>query len=124
MVASAAIAVIGTFDSKAEEHRFLESRLKERGVEVLTINVGTKGPAPAPVSIDLFPEIVEKNKNAMAGRDNAISTMVKGASARVKRLHDEGRLSGLISPTFAPPSCAGCLWASRKSWCPQSLHGT
>jgi uncharacterized protein (UPF0261 family) len=97
MVASAAIAVIGTFDSKAEEHRFLESRLKERGVEVLTINVGTKGPAPAPVSIDLFPEIVEKNKNAMAGRDNAISTMVKGASARVKRLHDEGRLSGLIS---------------------------
>ena len=94
---NAAIAVIGTFDSKAEEHRFLESRIKKRGIDVLTINVGTKGPAPTPVSIDLFPEIIEKNRGILGGRDAAIATMVKEASARVKQLHDEGRLLGLIS---------------------------
>jgi uncharacterized protein (UPF0261 family) len=94
---STAIAVIGTFDSKAEEHRFLESRIKRRGIDVLTINVGTKGPAPTPVSIDLFPEMIEKNKDAHAGRDSAIAMMIREASARVKQLHDEGRLLGLIS---------------------------
>ena len=94
---SAAIAVIGTFDSKAEEHRFLEAQIRKRGIEVLTINVGTKGPAPISVAMDLFTEVIERNRDALAGRDSAIATMIKEASARVKQLYDQGRLLGMIS---------------------------
>ena len=49
-----AIAVVGTFDSKAEEHFFLKDRIERRGLRVVTINIGTKGPSPSPVSTDLF----------------------------------------------------------------------
>ena len=45
MTKNAAIAVVGTFDSKGEEHLFLKERIEVRGVSTLTINVGTKNPS-------------------------------------------------------------------------------
>jgi len=48
------IAVLGTFDSKAEEHNFLKQRIELRGLQVLTINVGTGAPSPIQVDLDLF----------------------------------------------------------------------
>ncbi len=55
----AAIAVLGTFDSKAEEHIFLKEQIEQRGLRVLTINVGTRAPSPVPVDMDLFKAITE-----------------------------------------------------------------
>lgn len=97
MSTSAAIAVIGTFDSKAEEHQFIKSGIESRGLPVLTINVGTKGPAPVPVSLDLFPEVIEKDPVSLSGRDAAIGAMIKAASEHVTRLCDSGRLMGIVS---------------------------
>ena len=51
---SAAIAVVGTFDSKAEEHLFLKERIELRGFRTLTIHVGTKSPSPFPVDNCIF----------------------------------------------------------------------
>ena len=36
------VAVVGTFDSKGEEHFFLRDRIEKSGLRVLTVNVGTK----------------------------------------------------------------------------------
>ena len=52
MSKEAAIAVLGTFDSKAEEHIFLKTQIEKRGLQTLTINVGTR--APSPVAVDLI----------------------------------------------------------------------
>jgi uncharacterized protein (UPF0261 family) len=92
-----AIAVLGTFDSKAEEHIFLKEQIELRGLRTLTINVGTRKPSPVPVDLDLL-EIVRTNNPALAeGRDNIISAMLQEAKDRIYKLHGEGKISGIIS---------------------------
>ena len=97
MDANPAIVVIGTFDTKAEEHQFLENRIKGQGLDVLSVNVGSKGPSPVAVSFDLYPELDQKDKAALADRDTAIAAMIRMASDVIARLHAEGRVLGLIS---------------------------
>ena len=97
MGATAAIAVIGTFDSKAEEHQFLKSRIETHGLDVLTINIGTKSPAPVPVSLDLFPQVFDKSDAGLSDRDAAIGAMIDTASEQVLGLFRSGRIQGLIS---------------------------
>ena len=48
MAETASIAVVGTFDSKGEEHLFIKTRIEDRGYETVTINVGTGRPASTP----------------------------------------------------------------------------
>jgi uncharacterized protein (UPF0261 family) len=56
-----AIAVVGTFDTKAEEHIFIKDRIEQMGLNALTINVGTRAPSPSPVDLDLYKLIIENN---------------------------------------------------------------
>ena len=91
------IAVVGTFDSKAEEHFFLKNRIERHGLSALTINVGTGGPSPGPVDIDLYKLVIENNAAAEKSRDMAIATMIDAASARIKKLHDDNEIAGMIS---------------------------
>jgi uncharacterized protein (UPF0261 family) len=51
----AAIAVLGTFDSKGEEHLFLKKAIEQRGLAALTVNVGTKGRPPLPRTLICAP---------------------------------------------------------------------
>ncbi|MBC8393529.1 MAG: Tm-1-like ATP-binding domain-containing protein [Deltaproteobacteria bacterium] len=93
----AAIAILGTFDSKAEEHLFLKNGIEQRGFRTLTINVGTKGPSLFQVDIDLFAEM-KKNESAISGsRDKAIQEMISHAKKLVKDLYTKSEISGLIS---------------------------
>ncbi|MEE4264219.1 MAG: Tm-1-like ATP-binding domain-containing protein [Desulfobacteraceae bacterium] len=92
-----AIAVLGTFDSKAEEHIFLKNQIEQRGIGTLTINVGTRMPSPVPVDLD-FLEIVRTNNPALPeGRDNIINAMLQEAKDQIKKLHGDGKISGIIS---------------------------
>jgi uncharacterized protein (UPF0261 family) len=92
-----AIAVLGTFDSKSEEHIFLKKQIEQRGIGTLTINVGTGMPSPVPVDLDLL-EIVRANNPAIPkGRDNIINAMLKEAKDQIKKLHGDGKISGVIS---------------------------
>jgi uncharacterized protein (UPF0261 family) len=97
MKISGAVVVLGTFDSKAEEHTFLKERIAQRGLQTLTVNVGTKSPSPVPVNLDLFESITKDGNSVAEGRDHAINAMLKGAKSLIKQLYQEGKVSGIIS---------------------------
>jgi len=92
-----AIAILGTFDSKAEEHIFLKEQIELRGLRTLTINVGTQKPSSVPVDLDLL-AIVRTNNPALAGgRDNIINAMLQEAKDQINKLYGDGKISGIIS---------------------------
>ena len=91
------IVVIGTYDTKAEEHIFLHKGIKQRGHTSITINVGTGGPCPATVDYDLYPELLGSSPESCKSRDQAIRAMITMASGLVQRLHREHGISGIIS---------------------------
>lgn len=86
------IGVMGTFDSKGEEHLFLKGAIEARGFKAYTINLGTKGPAPFIPDLDI---------GAMVGRgkerDQALAEVLDAARVAVGRLYAEGKVAGLIS---------------------------
>jgi len=92
-----AIAVLGTFDSKAEEHIFLKEQIEQRGLRTLTINVGTRKPSPVPVDLDLLETVRTNNPDLPEGRDNIINAMLQEAKARIRELHRDGQIDGIIS---------------------------
>ena len=92
-----AIAVVGTFDSKAEEHFFLKERIEHHGLSTLTINVGTAGPSPAAVDLDLFNTTIANNPAVGQSRDTAIAAMIDAARARIKALYKQNEIAGMIS---------------------------
>ncbi len=91
------IAVLGTFDSKPEEHLFLKECIKKRDLQVLTINVGAKTPSPFSADIDLFTEI-SKNRNIDSiSRDEVIQKILLRAQELIMELHEKGDICGIIS---------------------------
>ena len=94
MKQAAPIAVVGTFDSKGEEHLFLKENIERRGIEALTINVGTKAPCPFTPDFDLYPAISKENPKS---RDGAIEIAIRLARSLVGELYRKGRISAFIS---------------------------
>ena len=94
---NAAIAVVGTFDSKGEEHLFLKERIEERGSRALTINVGTKGPSPFPADIDLYQEMIKDLKGSAVSRDEAVQAILLRAQELMGELYQKEAISGIIS---------------------------
>ncbi len=92
-----AVAVVGTFDSKGEEHLFLKNRIEALGLQVLTVNVGTKEPIPFDVSYDLY-ALMKKNGNLDDGnRDKAIQGMIREGIKLLHQLNRDGKIHGMIS---------------------------
>lgn len=98
----ATIAVLGTFDSKGEEHQFLADQIRQRGHEPLLIDVGTGGPptvAPhcsrfdvaAAGGLDLAPLLQR------ADRGECVSAMATAAPVFVRRLVEEQRIAGIVT---------------------------
>lgn len=94
MVIKPSIAVVGTFDSKGEEHLFLKKRIEVRGFQVLMVNVGTKTPSPFAPDFDLYEEIQKENPKS---RDQAIEATIRRAQEILRELHGHGKISGIIS---------------------------
>ena len=96
------ICMIGAFDTKGAEYAFVRECILARGHEVLTVNTAVLG------STDLFAADVDAEKVAEAGgasleqlredkdRGRAMKVMCEGAPVIVKRLHEEGRIEGII----------------------------
>jgi len=93
----AAIAVVGTFDSKGEEHLFLKERIEGRGLPTLTINVGTKNLSPFPADYDLYKQVVADKGVTPPSRDKAIQAVIDQAKGLIKKLHKDGEICGIIS---------------------------
>jgi uncharacterized protein (UPF0261 family) len=98
----ATIAILGTMDTKGEEHAFVAGQIKQRGHQVLVIDVGTLGPpklkpditreevARAAV-VDLAAVVAKKD------RGEAVAAMSRGAPLILSRLVQEKRIHGVIS---------------------------
>lgn len=92
------IAVIGTFDTKGEEHLFLKQCIEKRSARTITINVGTKKVPPCSVDFDLFKTIKTKGLiREGQDRDQIIKIMLGEAKKLVKKLHEQGEISGMVS---------------------------
>ena len=98
----ATIAILGTMDTKGEEHAFVADQIRRRGHQILIIDVGV-------LSEPLMkPDVMREEIAAAAGGDlasvvkrhdrgEAISMMSKGAPVVLARLAREGRVDGVIS---------------------------
>ena len=96
------IAVLGTLDSKADEHGFVAERIRERGHDVVFIDVGT-GEAPsitpdysrfdvaAAKGLELAP-LMERHD-----RGECVVAMSEAAPVFLKALADDGKIDGVIS---------------------------
>lgn len=96
------VAVIGTFDSKGEEFRYLIEQIQKAGAQVLSIDIGTKGPA-------MFqPDISAEEVARAAGEDLAelrktndparcMQTEAAGLPVLVKELQGTGRIQAVIA---------------------------
>jgi len=91
------IAVVGTFDSKAEEHVFLKQQIEQQGMRALTVNVGTGAPSPVAVDLDLFAHITKNGRTASGSRDQLIDAMLREAKARIKQLYAGGKINAILS---------------------------
>ena len=81
------ILILGSFDTKADEHAFLRNQILARGQQVLTVDLGVLG------STEQFPVDVEADVVARAGgvsidelrenhdRGKAMKVMAKGGGA-------------------------------------------
>jgi uncharacterized protein (UPF0261 family) len=92
-----AIAVLGTFDSKGEEHLFLKRRIEERGFPTITINVGTHAPPAFTPDRDLFREMAAGGGLIPQDRDEALAAMSERAETLVRDLHENEEICGIIS---------------------------
>jgi uncharacterized protein (UPF0261 family) len=96
------VLLLGTLDTKGEELEFLRDRLRQAGVSVLLADVGTLEPARVEPDIPRDEVGAETGVDVAAlgaagDRGAAIGAMAGAAAALARRLHDEGRIHGLLS---------------------------
>ncbi len=100
------VVLLGTLDTKGHEYAYLRDRVREQGVDCLLVDAGVFEPQIGPEGLE--PDVSRQEVAAAAGADAdalaaagdrgvAVSAMAEGAAAVVKRLHDEGRLDGIVS---------------------------
>jgi uncharacterized protein (UPF0261 family) len=95
------VVLIGALDTKGHEYDYVRSRVRERGLDVVLVDVGVL--APPLVAPDIHRDEVARAAGAdarelAAARDRgaAIETMARGAAEVVKRLHAEGHLDAIL----------------------------
>jgi uncharacterized protein (UPF0261 family) len=103
-----AIVVIATLDTKGPEAGFVVHRIRESGYRALVLDTGIMLPRdPAAPVAEFTPEQIAAevgesrdellSKTVEKGtRDRWIRAMAAGSAAILKRLHEEGRVAGVI----------------------------
>ena len=88
----ATVVLLGTLDTKGHEYAYLRDRLREQGVDVLLVDVGVNEP-------QIEPDVArgEVAKAEYGDRGAAVEAMARGAEDVVRRLHEEGRLDGILA---------------------------
>ncbi len=98
----ATIAVLGTLDTKGEEHAFVAELIRGRGHRVLLIDAGSGGPP------SVAPDVSREELAAAGGvdlaglaarqdRGEAVTAMAGSAAVVLSRLAGEGMIDGVIS---------------------------
>jgi len=102
MATTASILVVGTADTKSDELLFLRQCIRDAGGEAQVMDVGILGEARFPVDHDRHAVAAAAGTTIAAiaslGDENAAMTaMARGAAALARRLHDEGRVQGVLA---------------------------
>jgi len=95
------IALIGALDTKATEFQFVKEQIERHGHRVLMINTGVIGEPP------FTPDIPSSEVAAAGGvsleelrkrhdRGEAMKVMARGAAVVAAKLHQEGRIDGIL----------------------------
>ncbi len=98
----ATIAILGTMDTKGEEHAFVASVIQQRGHRVLVIDVGTLEPPTLKPDIGRE-EVARAAKVDLAAlvarrdRGEAVRAMAEGAPEILSMLHRNKMIDGVIS---------------------------
>ncbi len=92
-----AICVLGTFDSKGDEHRFLKERIEARQIETVTVHTGTKAASPFPADHDLYEDVVLGLPLEDRDRDRSIQAVLEAGRNLIRELYALGRIHGVVS---------------------------
>lgn len=96
------VVVIGAFDTKGQEYKFVIDLINEKGYQVITVNTGVMG------STDLFPIGIQAQEVALGGgtdletlrkeqdRGKAIAVMSGGVAKVVQDLFEKEKFDGII----------------------------
>ncbi len=100
--AMATIALLGTMDTKGDEHGFVAEQIRARGHQTLVIDVGTDGEPR------LRPDVTREEVARAAGLDLAaliqrhdrgecVAAMAQAAAVILGKLQAEGKIDGVVS---------------------------
>ncbi|MFP6899605.1 MAG: Tm-1-like ATP-binding domain-containing protein [Opitutales bacterium] len=98
----ATIAVLGTLDTKGEEHGYVADLIRSRGHEVLLIDTGTLEPPTIQpdVSRQELADAAGADSSALAtrrDRGESVKAMAEGAAIVVAKLVAERKIQGIVS---------------------------
>lgn len=99
---SASIAIVGTLDTKGDEVGYVKRIVEEEGCSTIVVDVGTLREPTFQADITGEDVAVAAGTSTAALREKAdrrlsVQSMIDGASSIVKRLYDEGKLSGILA---------------------------
>lgn len=96
------ILVIGTYDTKSEELRYLQERIESQGGTVLSMDVSVLGDPPRPVDFSKH-QVADAGGSSIAaaiatGDENAaMQIMAAGAAKIAADLEAAGRIDGMVA---------------------------
>src|SRR5512146_3566015 len=126
----AAVALVGTLDTKGADFAFLAGRLRAAGAEVIVIDVGTGDPDGLAPDIDgeavaAAAGTTRAELRAAADRGRAVTAMGRGAAAVVADLVARGRVGGVLAAGGSGgSSIAGQVMAALPVGLPKLLVST
>ena len=88
------IAILGTLDTKGEEHAYVAELIRARGHKALLIDVGTQG---APTVLPDVPRTELIGSQTFTDRGEAVAAISQAAAAFCAKLLAEGKIDGIIS---------------------------
>ena len=95
------VAVLGTFDTKGKELKYIKECIEEHGLKTLCINTGVFEPVVEPdiSSADVAAAVGADINAIVEKRDRATATDVlsKGTEKLIPQLYAEGKFDGIIS---------------------------
>ena len=96
------ILIVGTFDTKSDELRYMENCITAQGGIPVSMDVSVLGDPTAPVDYDKHTVATEANVSIQqvidSGDENsAMQLMAKGASELTRKLYYEGAFDGMIA---------------------------
>jgi uncharacterized protein (UPF0261 family) len=96
------VILLGTMDTKGQEYDFVRDLLTKQGVQTLVIDAGSQGPPHFPPDVPRD-RIFEAAGTTLAAilkandRGHAVETAARGAAKLLAKLHQEGKVDGLLA---------------------------